>query len=156
MRRALVLLLALPAIAFVSSGCSLQLRAIRVKVEVDNGAMRLLSPSSGRFHGGEVVITVVNFTDAKRQFTLARVSGPQNIPKHVLDAYSYRDDSRVVAVSGVVRPAKVVLAFGALPEPQPTQTTLHIYLHENVTYLLFDRLGGYRHGLALRLRPSGA
>ncbi|HET7568148.1 MAG TPA: hypothetical protein VFJ91_09175 [Gaiellaceae bacterium] len=151
--RLAALALLLLALAAGASGCGLRLRAVQLKVDVSDGSMRLIEPTSGRYAGGEVVITIVNNTDQRRQFTLAETdAAPKAIPHGVLDAYSDRDDSRVVAVSGVMRPASVELAFGALPQPQPTETKLHVFLHPGKRYLLFDRLGGYRHGLALPLR----
>lgn len=151
--RAAALALLLLALAAGASGCDLHLRAVQLKVDVSDGSMRLIKPTDGRYGGGEVVITIVNNTDQKRQFTLAETDAtPKRIPHGILDAYSDRDDSRVVAVSGVMRPASVELAFGALPQPQPTEVKLHVYLRPGKRYLLFDRLGGYRTGLALPLR----
>jgi len=157
MTRRVGLVAVFAAVVCCSSGCDLHLEAVQLKVDVSDGSMRLIKPANGVYRGGEVVITIVNDTDQKRQFTLARTSSSAKaIPKKILDAYSDRDDSRVAAVSGVMRPSKIVLAFGALPEPQPTQTKLHVYLHANTPYLLFDRLGGYRNGLALRLDAKGS
>jgi hypothetical protein len=151
---AAMLLLAAGALA---SGCGVQLTAVQLKVNVDNGSMTLVEPESGRFHGGEVVITVVNATDQKRQFTLAETSSPpKKLPEGIVSALSYRDDSRVVDVTGVMREAKVELRYGALPEPQPTETKLHVYLKPNTPYLLFDRLGGYRDGYSLRLEAHSS
>ncbi|HET7572620.1 MAG TPA: hypothetical protein VFJ77_08125 [Gaiellaceae bacterium] len=146
----------LAALAATASGCGVRLEAVQLKVDVTDGSMRLVKPESGRYAGGEVVITIVNNTDQRRQFTLARTdASPKHLPRDVLDAYSDRDDKRVVAVSGVMRAASVELAFGALPQPRPTETKLHVYLHEGDQYVLFDRLGGYRNGLALKLRARG-
>lgn len=137
------------------AGCSVKLRAVQLKVDVNDDAMKLIKPESGRYAGGEVVITIVNNTAAKRQFTLVRTdASPQNLPAHVLAAFSDRDDSRVVAVTGVMRAAKIGLIFGALPQPEPTEVKLHVYLHTNTPYLLFDRLGGFRHGIALRIEAT--
>lgn len=145
-----VLLLAL---AVAGSGCGVRLTAVQLKVDVSDGSMRLIKPESGRYAGGEVVITIDNNTDQRRQFTLAETdAAPKRIPQGILDAYSDRDDHRVVAVSGVMRPETVELAFGALPQPQPTEVKLHVYLRPGKRYLLFDRLGGYRQGLAIALR----
>jgi hypothetical protein len=147
----------LAAAAAVTSGCSLQLRAVQLKIEVDAGSMRLISPVSGIFHGGETVITIVNTTSERRQFTLAQTAlPPARLTTSLLDAFSYRDNSEVVDVTGVMRGSKVQLVFGAIPQAVPTQTRLHVYLRAGEPYLLFDRLGGYKSGLALRIeaRPS--
>ena len=101
------------------------------------------------------MITIVNNTTRSGSSrSCARPPSPQSIPKQVLDAYSDRDDSRVVAVTGVMRPAKIGLIFGALPQPQPTEARLHVYLRRNTPYLLFDRLGGFRHGIALKIEAT--
>jgi hypothetical protein len=142
-------------LAVLLSGCKLQLRAETLKIEVDDDGMRLVEPADGRFHGGETVIEIVNGTSSKRQFTLARTAAPvQALPHGILTAYSYRDDSQVVAVTGVLRAAELQLQFGSIPRPQPTKTKIHVFLHADTPYLLFDRLGGYRHGVALELEAT--
>lgn len=142
----------LAAVAVLASGCHLQLRAVQLKVEVDDQGMRIVKPADGRYHGGETVITIENATEQKRQFTLAQTSAsPNKLPRGILDGYSYRDDGAIVGVTGVMRPEAIVLQFLSIPTPTPTKTTLHIYLRSDTPYLLFDRLGGFRHGYALRL-----
>jgi ABC-type branched-subunit amino acid transport system ATPase component len=139
----------------LASGCGLQLRAEQLEVDVSDGTMRLIKPLDGKFRGGEVVITIMNNTDARRQFTLAETgAAPANLPGDIVNAYSYRDESKVVAVTGVMRPAEIELIFGAIPQAQPTVSRLHVYMHPGRPYLLFDRLGGYRQGIALRLQAE--
>jgi hypothetical protein len=152
-RAAIALLAAaLAGAALLASGCSLQLRAEKLKVEAGDGSIRLVEPTDGKLRSGEVVITIVNATSDRRQFTLARTDArPAALPQAIRDAYSYRDDPHVVAVTGVMRGAEVQHQFGSIPRQVQTETKLHVHLHPNTTYLLFDRLGGYRHGYALRL-----
>lgn len=141
--------------ALVGSGCGVQLRAEELKVEAGDGSIRIVEPDDGRVSSGEIVITIVNQTSERRQFTLARGdAAPAKIPEELVDAYSYRDDSDIVAVTGVMRAAEVELQFGSIPRPVPTETKLHVHLRSGTSYLLFDRLGGYRHGYALRLEPG--
>jgi hypothetical protein len=143
------------ALALGGSGCGLRLQAEHVKVEVEDGSVRLVEPTDGTIRAGEVVIEILNLTDARRQFTLAKTAAaPDRLPRDLVDAYSYRDDADVVAVTGVMRPAEVQLQFGSIPRPQATKVKLHVYLHENRPYLLFDRLGGYREGYALKLEAQ--
>jgi hypothetical protein len=151
--RRLVVTVTLGAVtAVLASSCSLQLEAVQLKITADNGSLTLVQPESHRFRGGEVVITITNETNSRRQFTLARTgAAPKALGARLLSAFSYLDDSRVVEVTGVMRPASITLEFGAIPTPSPTVTKLHVYMKPHVEYLLFDRLGGYKHGYALEL-----
>ena len=155
LRSATALAAALVAAAALCAGCGVQLRAGELKVEAGDGSIRIVEPTDGRVSSGEVVITIVNQTSEKRQFTIARTdAAPARLPTDLVEAYSYRDDSDVVAVTGVMRGAEVELQFGSIPRPVPTETKLHVYLHADRSYLLFDRLGGYRHGYAIKLEPA--
>ena len=53
--------------------------------------------------------------------------------------------SSVVAVSDVLNAARSGATGGGIGLID-TYTSLHVYIAPGVQYLLFDRLGGYRHG----------
>jgi hypothetical protein len=144
----------LAGVALLGSSCSVQLEAVQLEVRLDDTGFVLAKPASGSFRGGETVITIMNVTSQKRQFTLAQTSAkPTQIPTSILNAFSYQDDARVAAVSGVMRGARLQSQFGLVPQLQPTEEKLHVYMQPGKPYLLFDRLGGYKHGVVLRLQP---
>ena len=152
--RYIVLATLLAGVALLGSGCGLQLEAVQLEVRLDDTGFVLVKPASGSFPGGETVITIQNITAQKRQFTLAQTSAsPKQIPTKLVAALSYQDDGQVAAVTGVMRAAQLQSQFGLVPQLQPTEEKLHVYMAPGKPYLLFDRLGGYKHGVALRLQP---
>ena len=154
-RTAGCLLAALTALALVgSSACSVSLRAEQVKVRVNNDTMLLDLPKDRAIKSGEVVITIENYTYAKRQIVLAKTDlEPGALPDKLATALTGQDHKDVVAVTAVMRSAKTELV-GILPGTVPSVITLHVNLKRGESYLLWDRLGGLPTGQALRLTAT--
>ena len=147
--RALILALALAALA-VSSGCLALTKAAQVDVQVLDGSIVLIKPTGGVQHGGETVLKIENFAQRPVNMVLVQTSLPAaRLPKKLIDAVSARDDSRIVGVTSAIDKVGVAFVYGAIPQPSPKVATLHVYLKPGKRYLLFDKLGGYAHGVAL-------
>jgi hypothetical protein len=152
MRR--VLLLAVAACAVISlTGCMTIRKAEHVEVQVLDDRVVLVKPANGLQRGGETVLKIMNFGQSPVNMVLAETTAvPTAIPASLVDAVSPRDDDRIVAMTSRVDKAGVSLSFG-FPAPAPKVVSLHVYLKPGKRYLLFDKLGGYAHGVALTLVP---
>jgi hypothetical protein len=141
---ALVAMLSLP-------GCGVRLGAEHATIRVRDDKMELSVPTARPVRAGEVVITIENYTFAKRQVVLARTNlQPPALPERLATASRGRDDKAVVAVTGRMRSARRTIA-GFLPTTVPSKQSLHVHLHPGEQYVLFDRLGGLGNGQYLTL-----
>lgn len=150
-RLALVALLAGGVLSM--SGCTIQ-KAVQVDVQVLDGSMVLVKPTNGLTRGGETVVKIENYSQRPVNVILAETTLPaKQLPKKLVNALSPRDDSRIVGMTSRIGKAKVTFAYGAIPQPAPQVSSLHVYLKPGKRYLLFDALGGYAHGVSLVLEP---
>lgn len=127
-----------------AAGCGLQLEAAKLTVEVYNQGMRLLPPVHA-YRGGEVVITIQNFSALPHQFVLAATNlQPQQFPRSLASALTPQANPAVLDVSQKMKPVSVAPggAFGITRVTTPSVVTLHEYLHRGYRYVLFDRLAG--------------
>jgi hypothetical protein len=147
----------LPAVAaggllLSASGCLALHKAAHVEVQVTDTRIVLYKPSDGLERGGETVLKIDNYAQHPVNMILAKTTlSAAQLPPSLLDAVTARDDSRIVAMTSRVDKAGITLAYGAIPNPSPKVVSLHVYLEPGKRYLLFDKLGGYKHGLALVL-----
>lgn len=136
-----------------AGGCAIE-RAAQVEVQVLDGQIVLIKPTGGLQRGGETVIKIDNFATRPVNMVLARTTAPANhVPQKLVDAVSPRDDDRIVAMTSRVDKVGVQYQFGAIPQPSPRVVKLHVYLKPGQRYLLFDKLGGYAHGMVIVLVP---
>jgi hypothetical protein len=147
-----VAVLAAAAVAMLSlPGCGVRLGAEHATVRIRDDKMELALPTTRAVRPGEVVITIENYTFAKRQVVLARTDlQPPALPPRLATAERGRDDKAVVAVTGRMRSATRTIA-GFLPTTVPSKQSLHVHLHPGDRYVLFDRLGGLGNGQYLTL-----
>lgn len=127
-----------------AADCGVQLEAAKLTVVVSNRGMRLLPPPHP-FHGGEVVITIQNYSSERHQFVLAATPlAPNQFPAKLASALTPQADSAVLDVTSVMKPETTAPggAFGLSEVATPTKTILHDYLHRGYRYVLFDRLDG--------------
>lgn len=142
------------AAALVLSGCGIP-TAAHVEVDVLDTKMVLVKPANGVLRGGETVIKLENYASHPVNVVLAETPlHAAQLPAALVDAVSPRDDRRIVAMTSRVDKVGVTFAYGAIPNPLPRIASLHVYLKAGKRYLLFDKLGGYRNGIALQLSPG--
>jgi hypothetical protein len=147
--RTLALATAVCALA-ASSGCLALTKAAHVEVQVLDGSIVLIKPTGGIQHGGETVLKIDNFAQRPVNMVLVETSLPaKRLPKKLVDAVSARDDKRIVGITSQISKVGVAFVYGAIPQASPKVATLHVYLKAGKRYLLFDKLGGYEHGVAL-------
>lgn len=138
------------ALVLALVGCGVPLTAEQITVRMEDGAMALVGVDDG-FRGGEIVITVENYTSDRRQPVLARTSlSPRELPEELATARTTEDAEEVVAVGGIMRPAKATLV-GFQPVTEPSVVKLHVNLEPGARYLLFDGRGGLAEGLSIEL-----
>lgn len=145
------LLLALLLLVPLSTACGVHLKAEHVTLRIRDNTIELAIPRNRPVRSGEVVITIENYTFAKRQIVLARTDlDPTTLPVKLATALRGRDHKSVVSVTASMRPAKTALV-GLLPATVASSTTLHVHLHRGARYLVFDRLGGLALGESIAL-----
>ena len=128
-------------------------RAAQLELFVMDDTITVIEPTGPLRLEGEAVLTIANFSDGPRQLVLARTDLPvTDLPDELLDVISPRDDDRVVAVTGELAVPRITINRG-VPTPTPSRARLHVHLEPGERYVLFDRLGGLRHGLTLVLEP---
>lgn len=151
MSRTFVLAVTIGAMAL--AGCDLQLTAEQITVRMEDGDISLVGADEG-FRGGEIVITVENYTPERRQPVLAETTlRATELPEELATARSTEDGDDIVAVGGIMRPAKATIV-GFQPVTEPSVVKLHINLEPGTRYLLFDGRGGADEGLAIELVPE--
>lgn len=151
MRRTLGLTVTIGAMAL--AGCGVPLKAEQITVRMEEGGMALSGAEDG-FRGGEIVITVENYTPDRRQPVLAETTlRATELPEELATARSTEDGDDIVAVGGIMRPAKATIV-GFQPVTEPSVVKLHINLEPGTRYLLFDGRGGADDGLAIELVPE--
>lgn len=152
MRRRLVFPAALVA-ALSLAGCGIP-EASHLEIQVADHGMVLLKPGNGIVRSGETVIKIENYATHPVNMILAQTQLPATrLPRRLIDAVSPSDDGRIIAMTSRVDKAGVTLAMGAFPSPLPRIAELHVYLQAGKRYMLFDKLGGYRDGVAFRFKP---
>lgn len=149
--------LALAALAVAAvlsaSGCAIE-KAQQVELQVLPDKIVLIKPADGLERGGETVLKIDNFAPHPVNMVLAETTAPVGrVPQKLVDAVSPRDDDRIVAMTSQVDKVGVVYQYGAIPQPSPKVASLHVYLKPGRRYLLFDKLGGYAHGVVIALTP---
>lgn len=134
-------------------GCDVQLTAEQITVRLEQQGASLLD-ATGRFRGGEMVITVENYTGNRRRPVLVETDlPPEQLPDEIVEATSAQADDAVVAVGGLMQPAKATIV-GFEPVTEPSVVKLHVYLKPGSRYLLVDGRGGHDEGLSIELMPA--
>lgn len=154
--RLLQLVVVAACVGMVSTGCFSLQKAAQVEVQVTDTSITILKPTGGLQRGGETVLKIDNYAERPVNLVLAETNAsPKDLPKKLIDAVTPRDDSRIVAITSRIDKVGVKYTYGAIPGPDPKVATMHVYLKPGRRYLLFDKLGGYEHGVAIALVPPG-
>jgi hypothetical protein len=168
MARPLALLVVLAGLALACTSCGLtSAQKIDFSIGVpQSGAVVGQSPDSISFYMndpgeklgyGETVLDFYNYTSSYRQIIVAQTSlRPGQLPTKLVDAIQPSDDSVIVDMTDRIDFVTQQGSSSSGPEPTPGNAALHVYLKPNTRYLIFDKLGGYKHGFVVVLRTPRA